>query len=274
MLKNRVFFPPNYQVGERLLPLYLDIHGGGFAIGGPPVDDIFCACWAKRTGMLVVSLDYRKAPLHPFPTATYDIAAVVSAVLEDNELPIDKSRIVIGGFSAGANLALSASQLPRLQGMIKAIVAYYPIVDFSNPPNEKLAARPYKNGLRDSLQDSSWWLDWGYVPAGQNRRDPLLSPYFAQKERLPPWVCIIGAQWDMLRLESQTMIHRLAGLEDKVDPEAPFEEATYKWVLALGVSHGFTHDLGRHTAKSAKKVQRREQIYNEVHEWLKGSVLA
>ncbi|KAK9317384.1 Alpha/Beta hydrolase protein [Lipomyces starkeyi] len=274
MLENRIFFPPNYHPGERLLPLYLDIHGGGFALCDPQVDDEFCVSWANRTGMLVVSLDYRKAPLYPFPTATYDIAALVNAVLDDETLPIDKSRVAIGGFSAGANLALSASQLPGLKGNIKAAIAYYPIVDFSHPPNEKLAARPYKAGPRDSLEDSSWWLDWGYVSVGQNRRDTLLSPCYARKEDLPPYIYMIGAQWDMLRLESQIMMHRLAGLENKVDQEAPFEKGTYKWTLAMGRSHGFTHSLGRDPAKRAKSKQKCEEIYHEAHEWLKKSVLA
>jgi acetyl esterase/lipase len=223
--------------------------------------------------MLVVSLDYRKAPLHPFPTATYDIAALANAVLADETLPIDKSRVAIGGFSAGGNLALSASQLPGLKGTVKAAVVYYPVVDFSLSPSEKLAARPYKGGPRDRFGDASWWLDWGYVRVGQNRRDTLISPCYARKENLPPWIYIIGAQWDMFRLEAQVMMHTLAGLEDKEDPEASFEKDTYKWTLATGCSHGFTHSRKRDPGKRSKNEQKCEEIYREAHRWLKKSVL-
>jgi acetyl esterase/lipase len=267
-LQTRVFFPSNYKTGD-LLPLYLDIHGGGFAVGDPQSDDEFCAMWAKCTGMLIVSLDYSKAPLHPYPSAVNDIAALANAVLDDSTLPIDKSRVVIGGFSAGGNLALCASQLPGLRGVIKAALTFYPPVDWSHPPNEKLAMRPYKEGPKDSLEFSSFWFDWAYVAPGQNRRDPLLSPCYAKKEDLPPWIYIIGAQWDILRLESQEMIHELAGLRGKKDHEQDFESGTYKWTLATGCSHGFTHHFGRTQAKKEEREQMCKPIYAEAHRWLK-----
>lgn len=268
MLEHRVFFPPQYQSSERLLPLYLNIHGGGFAFGQPSQDDQFCAAWANRTGMLVVSVDYRKLPQHPFPTATYDIAAIANAILKDEMLPVDTSRVAIGGFSAGGNLALGASQLPGLKGTIKAVVAYYPIVDFSLNPQQKLDARPYKGGPPDRWGEASWWLDWGYVRVGQNRRDPLLSPCFAKKDDLPPWICMIGAQWDVFRLEAQEMMHSLAGLDVEQDQEAPFERDTYKWIMAVGCSHGFTHYRGQNPEKIHKHERKCAEIYQDVHKWL------
>ncbi|KAJ5699521.1 hypothetical protein N7536_002534 [Penicillium majusculum] len=228
-LETHIFYPRSYNPAQRqLLPLYLNIHGGGFALCDASVDDSFCSAWANRTGMLVVSLNYRKAPLHPFPTASFDVAEVAKCVLADESLPIDHSRIAIGGFSAGGSLALSVSQFPGLKGLIKAAVIYYPIVDFGHPPNEKLDSRPYKGGPDDTLKKTSWWLDWGYVSVGQNRRDPLLSPVYAGSDELPPWIYMIGAQWDMLRLEAQQMIHGLAGLEDRVgvEQEEDFEVGT------------------------------------------------
>lgn len=267
-LHTRIFYPPGYQAGDRLLPLYLNIHGGGFAVGDAQQDDEFCAMWAKRTGMLIVSLDYSKSPVYPFPTAVYDIATVAEAVLADTSLPIDKTKIIIGGFSAGANLALCASQLPHLKGRIKAALTFYPIVDWSNPPHVKLERRPYKGGPKDSLEIPSYWFDWAYVSPGQNRRDPLLSPCYARKDDLPRWIYMIGAQWDVLRLESQEMIHTLAGLQ-KLDQERDFEEGTYKWTLAKGCSHGFTHHFG---LKPEKKIKRQEKcipIYEEAITWLR-----
>ncbi|TVY36956.1 Arylesterase [Lachnellula subtilissima] len=271
-LQTRVFFPPNYKPGE-LLPLYLNIHGGGFAVCDPQNDDEFCVMWAKRTGMLIVSLDYSKAPLYPFPVAVYDVAALANAVLADTSLPIDRTRVVIGGFSAGGNLALCASQLPGLNGHIKAALTFYPIVDWGHPPNEKLEMRPYKGGPIDYLEVPSYWFDWGYVAPGQNRRDPLLSPCYAKKQDLPPWIYIIGAQWDMLRLESQDMIHDLAGLKYLEDQEADFENGTYKWTLAKGCSHGFTHHFRQTSEKKKKREEKCEPIYEEAHAWLKKALV-
>lgn len=225
--------------------------------------------------MLVVSLNYRKAPLHPFPTAPYDVAAVAKAVLEDELLPIDKSRVAIGGFSAGGNLALSATQLPGLKGIVKAAVAYYPVVDFGHPSSVKLARRPYTDGPPDPLEHSAWFFDWGYLSPGQNRRDPLLSPCYAKPEDLPPWIYIIGAEWDMLRLEAQLMMHRLAGLDDRVEQLKPdFEKGNYKWTMATGCSHNFTHGLIGDLGNVAVPKEVREKVYQEAHDWLKKSVLS
>ncbi|TVY59630.1 putative alpha/beta hydrolase [Lachnellula suecica] len=272
-LQTRVFFPPNYQTGT-LLPLYLDIHGGGFAVGDPQHDDEFCAMWAKRTGMLVVSLNYSKAPLHFFPVGVYDIAALAKAVIDHPSLPIDKTKVAIGGFSSGGNLALCASQLPGLKGRIKAALPFYPPVDFSHPPSEKLTRRTYKAVSKDSLEFASYWFDWGYVAPGQNRCDPLLSPCLARKEDLPPWIYIIGAQWDMLRLEAQKMIHALADLEDVEDQEEDFEKGTYKWTLARGCTHGFTHNFGQKLERKKKRELQSEPIYEEAHKWLKKALAA
>lgn len=266
-LQTRIFYPPTYK-SEDLLPLYICIHGGGFAIGDPQQDDEFCTMWAKRTGMLVASLDYSKAPYHPFPVAVFDIAALANAVLADSSLPIDKNKIAIGGFSAGANLALCASQLPGLKGNIKAALCFYPIVDWSNPPDEKLKRRPYKGGPKDSLEIPSYWFDWGYVSSGQNRRDPLLSPCYARKEDLPPWIYVIGAQWDMLRLESQEWIHELAGLSGSKNQEEDFEEETYKWTLAAECSHGFTHHLGQNSEKKRSREEKCAPIYEQAIQWI------
>lgn len=267
-LEHRVFFPPTYKAGDSLA-LYLDVHGGGFALCDPQTDDQFCASWAQRTGMLVVSLNYRKAPLHYFPEPVYDIAAVARGVIDDEALPIDRMKIVIGGFSAGANLALGASQLPELSGLIKAAVIFYPIVDFSHPQDYKLKMRPYRDGPKDNLADSGYWFDWGYVAAGQNRRDPLLSPYYAKKGHLPQWISVVAAQYDMLCLEAQEWIHRLAGQQHRENQEVPFEEGTYKWTLAWGVKHGFTHHTGGDKAKRQARDRKCQLIYAEINDWLK-----
>jgi acetyl esterase/lipase len=260
---------------KSLLPLYLDIHGGGYAIGDAAIDDVFCSKWCNRTGMIVASLNYRKTPLHPFPVAVHDIAAVAGAVIDDESLPIDKSKVIIGGFSAGGNMCLTSTLHPELQGRIKAAVSYYPVVDWSSPPHVKFATRLYTEKKNETLATIGPSLDWGYVAAGQDRKTKLLSPCYASKEELPPYICIVGAQHDMLCREARDMIYSLAG--EKM-PEAGwdegFEKDNYKWMLIKSVRHGFTDDFRKQKgARTEAKRKICDQIYADIHRWLVEKVL-
>jgi len=136
-LSNRVFVPKSWSKGDPPLPLYIDIHGGGFCICSPHVDDRFCTEFSNDNNFLVVSLDYRKAPAHPFPAGVNDLIKAVKSVLNDDTLPFDKNKVAIGGFSAGANLSLSVSQDKSLQGKIGGVVSFYPVVDFTTTTKAK-----------------------------------------------------------------------------------------------------------------------------------------
>jgi acetyl esterase/lipase len=114
-LTNRIFIPPTHKPGQTL-PLYLNIHDGGFALCNSSFDDKWCAHFCNMYGILVVSLDYCKAPSARFPIPVDDVEELVKAVLSDDSLPIDKGRVVMGGFSTGGNLALSVAQAPDLRG--------------------------------------------------------------------------------------------------------------------------------------------------------------
>ena len=109
-LRNRVFIPKSWKTGDAPLPLYLSIHGGGFTICSPTADDRFCDEFCNNHNILVVSLNYPKAPTHPFPGAAVALTSAVKAVLNDKTLPFDRSKVALGGFSAGGNLALAVAQ--------------------------------------------------------------------------------------------------------------------------------------------------------------------
>lgn len=87
------------------------IHGGGFIIGGAIQDDRFCAETCRELGIVIVSVDYRLAPEHPFPAALDDCHRAWSWLRDSAEpLGIDPARIVIGGQSAGGGLAATLVQ--------------------------------------------------------------------------------------------------------------------------------------------------------------------
>lgn len=268
-LQNRVFIPKNLKEGA-ILPLYLDIHGGGFTVCDPQFDDEFCTIFSNRFNLLVVSVNYSKSPAVAFPVPTHDVAAIAQAIIRDSSLPIDKSRVAIGGFSAGGNLALSAVQLPELQGKIKAVVPWYPVTDWVTKTAQKLKTRPYKNpGDKDSLAWMGKLFNYGYCPAGTNLRDPLLSVSFAKREDLPEWIFTVAAEYDMLASEAGKMMHGLAGIEEPSEEEKyAFERKGYRWRLVRDVEHGFTYNQLETGEKEEKRVAQRDKAMDEVGEWL------
>jgi len=271
-LRNRIFIPRSRKSGE-LLPLYLDAHGGGHALLDAEFDDEFCATFANKFNILVVGIEYSKAPISRFPEPTNDIVAIAQAVIGDEDLPVDKSRVVLGGFSAGGNLCLSAAQVPALRDKVCGVVAWYPITDFSLTPLEKQRSRPYRNKNDvDDLKDWGPVWDWAYIQPGQNIRDPLLSVRYAKRESLPRWIYMIGAEYDMLSNEARETIFDIAGL-DKLEREKgsyEFVKGTYHWILVRGIRHGFTHDLmdNRSAEAEAMDKKRTEEMMNKVGEWL------
>ncbi|KAK3386044.1 Alpha/Beta hydrolase protein [Podospora didyma] len=239
----RIFFPSGFdQTSPTLLPTVFTIHGGGFCIGHIRDDDEWNRAFADEQNVLVIALNYSKAPGAPFPTAVHDLEALLLAALADESLPIDRSsrtnrpdglsRTALLGFSAGGNLALSVSQLPSIRShphAPAAAVSIYGALDLSIPPEDKIANRPHKTSLppprntdSDPLIPLAPTFDWSYIPYGHNLRDPLLSPHFAPRENLPPYVCLIAAELDMLAHESWRLASRLAheGIEAHGGPDA------------------------------------------------------
>ena len=107
------------------------IHGGGRVVGSPVSDHHICSFLARGAGVLVVSLDYRLAPEHPFPAALDDIAAVLDWMrAQSRALAIDVDRIAVGGASAGGGLAAEMCQRARDEGTGVAFqLLEYPMLD-------------------------------------------------------------------------------------------------------------------------------------------------
>lgn len=99
----RVYRPENQL--ERL-PALLWIHGGGYCLGAMESDDNVVRQIAKAVGSVIVSVEYRLAPEHPFPAALNDCSTALQWLADNTDtLAVDPARIAIGGISAGAGLA-------------------------------------------------------------------------------------------------------------------------------------------------------------------------
>ncbi|KAJ7594513.1 alpha/beta hydrolase fold protein [Mycena floridula] len=260
-LTSRIFIPKSHKAGDRH-PLLLDVHGGGFVMGSPAMDDPFCRSMCDKYGLLVVSLQYNLAPRSKFPVAVHDIAVQAAAVIDDESLPIDKTKVAIAGFSAGGNLAAGAVQLEPLKGRVSGLIAIYPVVDFVPTVQEKLANRWVKGF--DMLASSAPAFNWALVPKGTDRRDPILSPRWAARETLPPHIYIISCELDMLAHEAMEMAESLAGRTlTKTPLESSWKENQVKWEVVKDQPHGFNF-----TTKDEKAKVETENMYDRIGVWI------
>ncbi|KAK8085080.1 Arylesterase [Apiospora hydei] len=237
-LSVRVFFPQSWdQESPKNLPCFFNIHGGGFCLGGPEDDDAWNRAFSDMHHVLVVELNYRKAPAHPFPTPMFDIQALMLAVYKDASLPIDKQRIAVGGFSAGGNLSMAVCQLPLVRETVKpaAVVPMYPSLDQSIHAEDKIQNRQYKpalQGLRGSPTDYltriSPLFRWSYIPYGQPLKDPLLSPIYAPRDTFPPNVFIMACELDQLSHEAWRMACKLAHRPEPIQGQKVGQDAPSK----------------------------------------------
>ena len=93
------------------------IHGGGFVIGSVEAEHAGAALTAIDTGAVVVSVDYRLAPEHPYPAGLHDCYAALSYLhAEADALGVDPARVALSGASAGGGLAAATALLARDRG--------------------------------------------------------------------------------------------------------------------------------------------------------------
>src|SRR5262249_30989046 len=113
--------------------LLVYFHGGGWVVGDLDTHDAVCRLLAREVDVIVLAVDYRRAPEHRFPAAVDDaLAAVRWAARAPEVLGIDSTRIAVAGDSAGGNLAAVVAQQTRNGGpRLAAQLLVYPVTDLS-----------------------------------------------------------------------------------------------------------------------------------------------
>jgi acetyl esterase/lipase len=274
--ESRIFIPKSYKPGDAPLPLLIDIHGGGFCIGEPMLDDGDNLILAHTYGFCVISIPYRLGPRFKFPFAPKDCAAAIAAVLDDDDLPVDRSRVAVAGYSAGGNLALTATQLPGVKGRVKGVAAYYPVTNFTITMDEKMAGQTLAPDGKDMLHWMSPMFNNGYLEPGIDRTDPILSPIFANREDLPEKISILGCEYDMLCKEAEEMAEDLATAETGKKMPLPdgrvgWTKSNIRWELIEGAKHGFNQTPVKGEEGKLLKAKS-ARMHAGVAEWLKNEV--
>lgn len=213
-----------------LLPPIVFFHGGGWVAGSLESHDATCRRLCNAAQALVVSIDYRLAPEHPFPAAPEDcFAATLWASQFIENFGGDPNRLVVCGDSAGGNLAAAVTLMARERGgpAIAGQVLLYPITDcnFDTPSYRQ-------NGEGYFLTTSTMKWFWNhYLERPEQGVEPLASPLRADLTGLPPAI-VLTAEYDPLRDEGNAYADKLqaAGVP-------------LRRIACLGQIHGFLRRL-------------------------------
>jgi len=200
----RVYTPE----GPGPFPVIVYVHGGGWVIATLDTYDSSCRGLANSVPAVVVSVDYRQAPEHPFPAPVEDVyAAYRWTVMNAAEINGDPARIAIAGESAGGNMATVVAMMARDNGDPLPVhqLLVYPVTNYdTNTPSyqENAAAKPLNKPMME-------WFAGHYLPNMADRANPYAAPLQATNlSGLPP-ATVILAEIDPLRSEGEAYVEKL-----------------------------------------------------------------
>jgi acetyl esterase len=182
-------------------PVVVHLHGGGFVFGDLETHDAHSRRLALASGWAVLSVDYRRAPEHPYPAASDDVDTVVDW-LSDNgrSLGVDAARVSVVGDSAGGQLALVAA---LRRPVFESVGLVYPCVD---PRGSYPSIQTETGGLTAAEMSWSWR---SYLGPGGAAGIAELAPLDSDLSSLPPTL-VITAEHDPLRDEGEALAAAIA----------------------------------------------------------------
>jgi len=226
----RAYWPR--EGGEAPLKTVVFYHGGGFVLGDTAIYDRLTRYLANAADALVISVDYRLAPEHPFPASVEDAqAAFAWAAKAVPDLGGDPARLVVAGDSAGGNLAAVTALTARAEGGSQpaAQLLFYPVVDMAGNYDSH---KRYGSGLFLEHETMAYFLGH-YLPENADPADWRVSPLRAADHSglAPAYILLAGL--DPLVDEGEAYANRL---------EAAGIPVT--WMRYPGLIHGFLSMAG------------------------------
>lgn len=211
--------------GDGPHPVLLWLHGGAWMLGDIDLYDPLCRVLADEFDRVVVSVEYRLAPEHPFPAGLKDCYAALQWVSEQsNTISGNAEQIAVGGDSAGGNLAASLCLLARdTDGpAIEQQVLVYPVTSYPFTPSDDA-----NRGYFLSVSDVEW--SWSHYLSDQiDGQNPYAAPLNARDlEELPP-ATVVTCKFDPIYREGTQYARRLS------DAAVPVTHVHYD-----DVAHGF-----------------------------------
>ncbi|MEY3872799.1 MAG: hypothetical protein RLZZ296_1794 [Pseudomonadota bacterium] len=225
-LPARLYLPREGNLVEGPWPTLLYFHGGGFTIGSIATHDVLCRELSYAADCAVVSVDYRLAPEHKFPTAAHDAwDALQGLAAKADALGLDKSRLAVGGDSAGGTLAAVCAVLARDAGLPLALqLLIYP---GCAAHQDTRSHQTFAHGFVLDEPSITWFFNQ-YIHTPADRDDWRFSPLNAPDVDgvAPAWLCL--AECDPLVDEGLLYADKLRAAGVAVDLE-----------IYRGVTHEF-----------------------------------
>lgn len=223
----REFRPKQPRAAQ--LPAVLWIQGGGYVMLSPDLDDSWCQELALAHGCAVYSVDWRRSPEHPFPSASEDCYTGLSYIAQHaKELNLDPDRIVIAGASSGGGSAASLALLVRDRREIAVAhqMLIYPMLDDRNdtPSAHQVTDRNVWNRTRNAIA----WKAYLGEAYGTDQVSPYAAP--SRMEDLSGSIpaSILTGELDLFRDENILFAMRLMAAE-----------VTTQLYVYPGAPHGF-----------------------------------
>lgn len=194
---------------DKNLPIIYQIHGAGFAAGDLETHDNICRSLSRRSGAIVVAVDYRRPPENPYPAAVDDSYAVLKWIKANAKALGSNGKIILVGDSAGGNLAAVMALKNRGEKEpipIAGMVLINPALDLR------------ENSV--SGQTYALFMNW-YVPDSASRREPFASPLLASSFKKLPLALVVVCEKDEIR-DDGVAFH--AALQKAGVPSTLFEQ--------------------------------------------------
>lgn len=233
--------------GRARLPVFFNLHGGGYCIGFREPDDPFCRIIAERSGCIVVNVGYVAAPEHKFPAPieqTYDLIKWFHE--RPAEFGADPDRLAVGGHSAGGGIAAAVAILSarREDFPLATQVLDFPYIDLATPPADKdwgETPAALRSELVNAFENYAAW----YLNDASERDGILASPANARVEDVeglcPALIVVAGRDCLSDEADRYARLLQAAGVELRY---RRFPESI----------HGFTHVLPEAPAREAWKL--------------------